>query len=493
MEVDLPDVVAEVREVFERYEKALVTNDVATLDTMFRKDERTIRYGVAENLYGHSEVAAFRAARSPINLARTRERVVDHHLRPRLRRRLHALPPRQHARQDRPADADLGALPGRLAGGRGARQPHRCAQELTPIGADDATRHPHRHPRSARGLRAGARPRGGGRVRVRRHRQGGRPRHLHLARRPEGCAPGRAASSGASMPPPSRCGASRSPSRTTSTWRGCRPRRPAPRSPIRPRRARLRSSGSSPPARYLIGKTNLDQFATGLVGVRTPYPVPRNAFDPDDRAGRLELRARPSRWRGGSCPSRSAPTRRARAACRPASTTSSGSSRRWVRSRPAAWCRPAARSTACRCSPAPSTTPGPSTLSWRARTRPIPSRGRSRSGALTPAPPAPVIGIPRPADQKFFGDAAARAAWRASLKVLKDLGATLVEIDMTPFNETAALLYEGPWVAERFAAVCAVPCQASARYASRDAADRRRRPRVSPPPMPSRASTGWRR
>ena len=76
MEVDLPDVVAEVREVFERYEKALVTNDVATLDTMFRKDERTIRYGVAENLYGHSEVAAFRAGRSPINLARTRERVV---------------------------------------------------------------------------------------------------------------------------------------------------------------------------------------------------------------------------------------------------------------------------------------------------------------------------------------------------------------------------------------------------------------------------------
>jgi 1-carboxybiuret hydrolase subunit AtzH-like protein len=76
MEVDLPEVVAEVRDAFERYEKALVTNDVAALDAMFRKDERTIRYGVAENLYGHSEVAAFRAARSPLNLARTRERVV---------------------------------------------------------------------------------------------------------------------------------------------------------------------------------------------------------------------------------------------------------------------------------------------------------------------------------------------------------------------------------------------------------------------------------
>ena len=76
MEIDLPEVVAEVREAFERYEQALVTNDVATLDTLFRQDERTIRYGVAENLYGHKEVAAFRAARSPINLMRTRARTV---------------------------------------------------------------------------------------------------------------------------------------------------------------------------------------------------------------------------------------------------------------------------------------------------------------------------------------------------------------------------------------------------------------------------------
>jgi hypothetical protein len=76
MEVDLPEVVAEVREAFERYEQALVSNDVATLDAMFRRDERTIRYGVAENLYGSNEVAAFRAARSPINLMRARSRTV---------------------------------------------------------------------------------------------------------------------------------------------------------------------------------------------------------------------------------------------------------------------------------------------------------------------------------------------------------------------------------------------------------------------------------
>jgi len=76
MDIDLPEVVAEVREAFERYEKALVTNDVATLDTLFSIDERTIRYGVGENLYGHKEVAAFRAGRPPINLMRTRARTV---------------------------------------------------------------------------------------------------------------------------------------------------------------------------------------------------------------------------------------------------------------------------------------------------------------------------------------------------------------------------------------------------------------------------------
>ena len=76
MDIDLPEVVAEVREAFERYEKALVTNDVATLDTLFSKDERTIRYGVGENLYGHKEVAAFRAGRPPINLMRTRARTI---------------------------------------------------------------------------------------------------------------------------------------------------------------------------------------------------------------------------------------------------------------------------------------------------------------------------------------------------------------------------------------------------------------------------------
>ena len=76
MDIDLPEVVAEVRQAFDRYEKALVSNDVDTLDGLFRKDQRTIRYGIGESLYGHSEIAAFRAARSPAGLGRTLSRTV---------------------------------------------------------------------------------------------------------------------------------------------------------------------------------------------------------------------------------------------------------------------------------------------------------------------------------------------------------------------------------------------------------------------------------
>jgi Protein of unknown function (DUF3225) len=71
MDIDLPEVVAEVSAAFERYERALVSNDVGTLDALFRDDPRTVRYGATENLYGYAEIKAFRAARSPIGLART--------------------------------------------------------------------------------------------------------------------------------------------------------------------------------------------------------------------------------------------------------------------------------------------------------------------------------------------------------------------------------------------------------------------------------------
>jgi hypothetical protein len=76
MEIDLPDVLAEVTAQFERYEKALVTNDVAVLGELFRADPRTLRYGIGENLYGFAEISSFRVARSPIGLNRRTAKTV---------------------------------------------------------------------------------------------------------------------------------------------------------------------------------------------------------------------------------------------------------------------------------------------------------------------------------------------------------------------------------------------------------------------------------
>jgi hypothetical protein len=71
MSIDLPEIVAEVRAVFDRYEQALVANDVETLDALFADDPRTVRFGGTENLFGFAAIKAFRSARSPAGLART--------------------------------------------------------------------------------------------------------------------------------------------------------------------------------------------------------------------------------------------------------------------------------------------------------------------------------------------------------------------------------------------------------------------------------------
>ncbi len=76
MEIDLPEIVAEVADAFARYETALTSNDVATLDAMFHKDARTIRYGGGENLYGYDAIQAFRSARSAAGLMRDLEQTV---------------------------------------------------------------------------------------------------------------------------------------------------------------------------------------------------------------------------------------------------------------------------------------------------------------------------------------------------------------------------------------------------------------------------------
>src|SRR5258708_2970952 len=70
-EINLPDVIAEVHAAFARYEAALTGNDVRVLDELFWNSDFTVRFGATENLYGYEAIAAFRAARPAVNLART--------------------------------------------------------------------------------------------------------------------------------------------------------------------------------------------------------------------------------------------------------------------------------------------------------------------------------------------------------------------------------------------------------------------------------------
>jgi Protein of unknown function (DUF3225) len=70
MQINLPEIVAEVEAAFARYEAALVGNDVEALGALFWRSPQTIRYGIGENLYGAEAIAEFRSARSPVGLAR---------------------------------------------------------------------------------------------------------------------------------------------------------------------------------------------------------------------------------------------------------------------------------------------------------------------------------------------------------------------------------------------------------------------------------------
>jgi hypothetical protein len=76
MDINTPDVLAEVQAVFERYEDALVNNRVDVLDELFWTSPLTVRYGAAENLYGIDEIRAFRQARPAAGLARALRRTV---------------------------------------------------------------------------------------------------------------------------------------------------------------------------------------------------------------------------------------------------------------------------------------------------------------------------------------------------------------------------------------------------------------------------------
>jgi len=210
--------------------------------------------------------------------------------------------------------------------------------------------------------------------------------------------------------------------------------------------ARLRAAGA-----VVLGKTNLDQFATGLVGTRSPYGAVRSALRPD-------------RISGGSS-SGSAVAVALGLADFALGTDTAGSGRvpaalqgivgvkGTVGLVPTTGVVPACRSLDCVTTFARDLDTAETVLRVMAG-----PDGRDALAALPPvsaplaAPAAPVIAVPRPADLTALAPLW-RSAFDAHLARLRDAGVTLVEVDISPFLEAAALLYNGAFVAERYAAV----------------------------------------
>jgi len=210
--------------------------------------------------------------------------------------------------------------------------------------------------------------------------------------------------------------------------------------------ARLEAAGA-----IVLGKTNLDQFATGLVGTRSPYGVPRNAV----RADLIP---------GGSS-SGSAVAVAAGIVDFSLGTDTAGSGRIPAGMNGIVGVKPSlGLLSATGMVPACRTL---DTISIFARTVALAAEVASIAAAYDAAdaysrplpvpamgamPPRLRVGVSPPGQRRFFGDAAAEAAYARDLDRLVSLGATLVEVDFSPLQAVARLLYEGPWVAERYAA-----------------------------------------
>lgn len=207
--------------------------------------------------------------------------------------------------------------------------------------------------------------------------------------------------------------------------------------------ARLRAAGA-----IVIGKTNLDQFATGLVGVRSPYGVPRNTFD-------AELVP------GGSS-SGSAVAVAAGLVPLALGTDTAGSGRvpagfnNIVGLKPSLGLIstnglvPACRTLDCISVFALTVDDAWTALSAVAGPDRADSYSRNRPLGVPGAMPKHIkLGVPLPGQRLFFGDKDYEAGYDAALARLAKLGGEIVEVDIEPFYETARLLYDGPWVAER--------------------------------------------
>ncbi|MGY3605791.1 MULTISPECIES: allophanate hydrolase [unclassified Bradyrhizobium] len=208
--------------------------------------------------------------------------------------------------------------------------------------------------------------------------------------------------------------------------------------------ARLRAAGA-----IIIGKTNLDQFATGLVGVRSPYGIPRNPVRDDLIPG------------GSS--SGSAVAVSARLVPLALGTDTAGSGRvpamlnNIVGLKPSlglistAGVVPACRTLDCISVFSLTVDDAMTALKVMAGTDGADPFSRERPlGEMTELPAKLRLGVPRKGQLIFFGDRQSEQLYAEAIERWAALGATLVEFDLEPFYETARLLYEGPWVAERY-------------------------------------------
>jgi allophanate hydrolase len=214
--------------------------------------------------------------------------------------------------------------------------------------------------------------------------------------------------------------------------------------------AKARAAGA-----VLVGKTNLDQFATGLVGVRSPYPIPKNAVDPLLVPGGSSSGSAVAVARGFVTFALGTDT--AGSGRVPAALNNIVGLKPSVGAISTTGVVPACRTLDCVSVFALTVEDAWAAFSAMAGLDTTDPYSKAVPLRIASAPePSPVIGIPRAEDQHFFGDKFQEAAWNDGLVLLEQSGAKLVPVDFTPFFETAALLYEGPWVAERHAAIAHV-------------------------------------
>jgi len=211
--------------------------------------------------------------------------------------------------------------------------------------------------------------------------------------------------------------------------------------------ARLREAGA-----IAIGKTNLDQFATGLVGLRTPYPAPRNAVDAALVPGGSSSGSAVAVARG--VVSFALGTDTAGSGRVPAGLNNIVGLKPSLGAISATGVVPACRTLDCVSVFALTVDDAYEVASVTAK--PDPTDPYSRAIPFRPLasrPPVLDVGVPARSERKFFGDAAMRAGFDAALARLEALDCKLVEIPFAAFYATADLLYEGAWVAERYAAI----------------------------------------